>query len=130
MKQLAPYLMFAGDCREAMEFYKECLDGEITVMDTFGNAPIDFPDEASNMIFNSEVRAGNICIKASDNPGLTKGSPSETNFSLFVSFTEGAEFKEAFEKLSADGDVTMKNGEHFMMLKDKFGISWMLVLGE
>ena len=32
MKQMIPYLAFNGNCREAMEFCKECLGGELEFM--------------------------------------------------------------------------------------------------
>jgi PhnB protein len=32
MTEINPYLNFNGSCREAMNFYKECLGGELTLM--------------------------------------------------------------------------------------------------
>ncbi len=40
MKPLTPYLFFAGNAREAMEFYKDCFDGKLEVM-TYADAPED-----------------------------------------------------------------------------------------
>jgi PhnB protein len=37
MKEATPYLIFNGNCREAMTFYQSCLGGELNVM-TFGEA--------------------------------------------------------------------------------------------
>lgn len=37
--RFVPYLNFKGDCREAFEFYAKLLDGEITGIFTFGEAP-------------------------------------------------------------------------------------------
>ena len=36
MKTLTPYLLFAGNCREAINYYREVLNGEITQIQTFG----------------------------------------------------------------------------------------------
>ncbi|NNE98303.1 MAG: VOC family protein [Pyrinomonadaceae bacterium] len=126
MKTLTPYLMFTGKCREAMEFYRDCLDGEITIMQTCGEATIDFPEEASEMIFNSEMKAEGVCIKASDNPANHGKEINESNFSLFVHFSEQAEFESVGEKLAEGGSITMQDDGHFLMLQDKFGFSWML----
>ena len=30
MTTLTPYLLFDGNCKQAMEFYKSCLGGELT----------------------------------------------------------------------------------------------------
>ena len=55
MKKLNPYLMFSGNCKEAMTFYKECLDGEIVSMETFENSPVDVPNECSHFRFQITV---------------------------------------------------------------------------
>ncbi len=126
MKTLVPYLFFAGNCREAMNFYKDCLSGEITIMQTCGEAPIAFPPEAGEMIFNSEMQSEGVTIKASDNSELKSEMVGEKNFCLFVNFTEKSEFKDACTKLSENGKIVMQHDEQFVMLKDKFGFSWML----
>lgn len=131
MKQLYPYLIFTGNCREAMEFYRDCLDGEITLMQPFSEAPMDVPGEAKHLIFNSEMLAGDICIKASDNMP-TNETISGNNFSMFTHFSEQAEMLTAFTKLSSDGNVMMPVGDtptggKFGMLADKYGVQWMLV---
>ncbi len=126
MKTLVPYLMFTGKCREAMEFYARCLGGEITIMQTCGESPIDFPPEAADKIFNSEVRAEGVCIKASDNPAKDGQAIVEPPFSLFVSFTDASEYASVGNKLAEGGHVTMDHDGAFMMLTDKFGYSWML----
>lgn len=63
-----------------MEFYKESLIGEITLMQTFGDSPVDVPEESQDQIFNSELRVGDLCIKASPMLGreqrLPTGAPS------------------------------------------------------
>jgi PhnB protein len=40
MTQINAYVGFNGKCREAMTFYKECLDGELTLQ-TFGGSPME-----------------------------------------------------------------------------------------
>ena len=38
--KLNPYFSFDGRCREAFEFYKKALGGQITFMQTFGDSPM------------------------------------------------------------------------------------------
>jgi PhnB protein len=38
MMNLAPQLAFAGQCRQAFEFYAKLLGDKITVMNTFGGS--------------------------------------------------------------------------------------------
>jgi PhnB protein len=132
MKQMNPYLIFNGNCKEAMTFYKKCLEGEIKSMQTFEDAPMEFPEEARHLIFDSELRAENIIIKASDslpdNP-MVIGK----NFSLFVIFSDRKEIENVYNKLLEGGKINMlledtPSGGKFGMVADKFGIQWMLVL--
>lgn len=126
MKSLTPYLVFSGNCREAMEFYANVLNGTITSLTTFGTSPIEVPPELNNRIFDCELEAEKIHFKASDdlpNHSVKSGN----NFSLFVSFSESKEKENVFNKLSQGGKVLFPLDDNFGMLKDKFGIQWMIV---
>lgn len=129
MKQLNPYLMFPGTCKDALEFYKECFGGEILAMQTFAESPLDVADEQKDMIFNSVFKADYAVFMASDilpdNP-ITPGN----NFSLFMNFTEESELQDAFEKISAEGQVIMPLQGNFGMVMDKFNVQWMLSLSQ
>ena len=125
IKQVKPYLMFPGTCRQALEFYKNCFNGEIVMMQTFEESPVDVPEEFKNRIFNSEFRADNLCFMASDDlPGNEVKIGS--NFALFVIFSDKIEKEKVFNKLSEGGKVLFPMEENFGMLVDKFGIQWML----
>ncbi|MEM7127760.1 MAG: VOC family protein [Chloroflexota bacterium] len=131
MKQLQPYLIFTGNCREAMEFYRDCLNGEMTLMDTLADSPMDVPEEAAHLIFNSEMRAEGISIRASDNLPSNE-TIFGSNFSLFTQFSDKEEMSDAYDKLSVGGEVMMPladtpSGGSFGMFADKYGIQWMLV---
>ncbi|GAB5527704.1 MAG: hypothetical protein Roseis2KO_55760 [Roseivirga sp.] len=67
MQASVPYLVFPGKCREAMSFYTRLFKATITTMQTFGESPMEAPAESTDLIFNSELRAGDLVIKASDN---------------------------------------------------------------
>lgn len=126
MNTITPYLVFPGNCKEAMEYYASVFEGEITLMVTFQDSPVPVTDNASDRIYNSEMRAGDLIIKASDDiPGyeVTQGS----NFSLFVPFEHSDRKKSIFERLSKDGKILFPIEDNFGMCKDRFGIQWMVV---
>ncbi|MEO1050908.1 MAG: VOC family protein [Bacteroidota bacterium] len=126
MQQLIPYLVYPGNCKEAMQFYASCLHGEITILQTFGESPIDVPAEVADRIFNAEVKAGNITLKASDDmPGheVKQG----TSVSLYLVFDDKDAKKVAFDKLADGGKILFPLKDDFGMLKDKFGVQWMVV---
>ena len=64
MKQLLIYLIFNGQCREALAFYEHCLNGKITSIQTFEESPLAIQNEYKHYIFDSELQAGEILIKA------------------------------------------------------------------
>ncbi len=127
MVTLIPYLVFSGNCKEALEFYATVFKGEIVSIQTFGDAPMDFPETSKNRIFDSEFKTGNIHFKASDdfppNQTVTKG----TNFSLFVYFSDTTFKKEVFQELPKEGVVLFPLDENFGMLKDTYEMQWMFV---
>ena len=125
MKQALPYLIFSGNCREAMEFYAECLNGEITSIQTVGDSPMTVPVEHKDRIFDAELQAEGIRIKASDDmPGQPQAKGQ--NFAVFINFSDHDEQKQVFDKLSQDGHVQFPLENNFGMLVDKYEIQWML----
>jgi len=130
MKKLKPYIIFQGKCEEALTFYKECLNGEITIMQTFEDSPLDMPEEYKQKIFNAEFQADDICFGASDSVPAYE-IPIGKNFALFINFSEDEEIEKVFAKLSEGGTIIMplevsSSGTRFGMLADKYGIQWML----
>lgn len=125
MEQLTPYLIFRGDCKQALKFYRDCFNGEITVKQTFADANMDVPEPFKDKIFNSELCIKHLCIMASDSipPYEIKVG---TNFALFVKFKDDHELKTAYGKLAEKGNIIMPLENNFAMLIDRFGIQWML----
>ena len=127
MKNVKPYLIFAGNCEEALNFYAESLGGEIAMLQTFADAPFDVPEEAEGKVFNSLFQAGDINFMASDDMPPYKTTVG-TNFAMFVTFSDATEHESAYTKLSEGGNATMPLDGGFGMLTDKYGIQWMLAL--
>ncbi|MGE3801267.1 MAG: VOC family protein [Candidatus Kapaibacterium sp.] len=127
MKSLIPYLVFPGNCREVIEFYSEVLKGELTHIQTFGESPIDVPEDFKDRVFDSELKAENIHLKASDdlpNHPVQLG----TNISMFVMFSDRQEGEEVFNQLAEGGNVLFPLNQNFGMLRDKFSVQWLLVI--
>jgi len=135
MKTLNVYLTFDGNCREAMEHYRDCLKGEIVNMQTFKDNPMPgIPDHWIDKIMHATLQADGIVIMASDtmpDSKLDKGN----NISLSLDLDSEAEQDRVFKELSEGGKVSMELqktfwGSRFGMLTDKFGVHWMLSYGE
>ena len=130
MTTLSTYILFDGNCRQAMDFYKSCFGGELA-QTSVGESPMKnmFPEAMHQKIVNAKLVAKNVDISASDwlHPGQT---PVKGNMvCLYLTGGKPAQLKVLFDKLSAEADVTdpLKQ-EVFGMygaLNDKFGIRWM-----
>jgi PhnB protein len=128
--KLNPYLNFAGNAEEAIEFYKNALDGEVVMLSRFGESPMPSDDDWKQKIMHSRIVFGDNIIMISD---AMKGSPFSTNgnIQLSIGLDDEAKTNEIFNRLSEGGTVTMPLakqfwGDIFGMLQDKFGVDWML----
>ena len=108
-----------------MTTYASVFDGVVTIMTTLGDSPVEVPDVAAGLIFNSEMRAGQFVIKASDDPNPGEGAAT---VSLFVSFEDADARATAFTSLADGGTVLFEIDGPFSMVEDRFGTRWMLVL--
>jgi PhnB protein len=130
MKGFNPYLTFNGNCREALNFYKDCFNGEIQQLMTFGEAKMGDNEQEKNRIMHSHFRAGSIFFMASDSmPQQPVNGGS--NVTLNIDFQDVPTEEKIFNKLAQGGKVTMPLqdtfwGARFGMLTDKFGINWMM----
>jgi PhnB protein len=130
---LEPYIFFKGNCREAMEFYKEVFGGKLD-MSTVGDSP-DVPGMNGvdkNWIMHSSLSGGDIKLMASDS---TKASDRAAKVELSLGGTDEAHMRKIFDGLSEGGTVKMPLekqfwGDTFGMLSDKFGVDWNMNIGD
>jgi PhnB protein len=66
--QLEPYLFFHGRCEEALNFYKDCLRGEISELNRFAGSPMEseVSSDYKNKIMHASFVAGDVKFMASD----------------------------------------------------------------
>jgi len=124
-----PYITFKGNCRDAIEFYKNALGGEVLFIQTVGESPMSNMGPAEN-IMHSTIKVGDTTIMMSDDP-RPDSTASGGNVSLAIGLDDPARAKQMFENLEKGGSVIMPLGktywaEAFGMLTDKFGVRWMV----
>jgi PhnB protein len=126
--QLTPYVIFNGNCEEALKFYEAALGGTTghisRYADAQGHAMGMTPDKIMHTHFAVQ---GNILFMASDGPSDATDSGM---VNLCLNFTDSGRMQSSFARLSEGGTVTMDLqdtfwGATFGMLKDKYGIKWM-----
>lgn len=131
MIKLSPYLRFNdGKCREAMNFYKECLGGQLEIQ-TIGESPMakEMPPEKQDYIMQSTLEKENVLLMASDM--MRDKATVGDNISIAYACESDEEIKTLFSKLSEGGEVFMPLdevywGATFGVVTDKYGIEWML----
>jgi PhnB protein len=131
MKQIHSYLTFNGNCREAMNFYQECLGGEL-FLQPIGTSPMSemMPPERKDSILHATLTNGNVVIMGSDmvdNKGLIRGNA----MSMMLNCSSEIEIRATFDKLASGGDATHPLEDTFWNalfggLTDRFGNRWLL----
>lgn len=130
--RLNPYLNFGDNAREAMEFYRSVLGGELTIstFGEYGGAPEGLSED--NVMHAMLVGPDDFALMASDTPGgISHDSGQGGRISLSLSGDEATRRRGYFEKLAEGGTITMPLemqmwGDEFGMLVDRFGIAWMV----
>ncbi|MFD2469430.1 VOC family protein [Amycolatopsis silviterrae] len=132
--KLNPYISFAGNAREAMEYYHSVFGGDLA-LNTYGDSGA--PAEAGNAgnIMHALLEGDNgFTLMASDVPPGMEHHPG-TNISVSLSGDDGDLLRHCWEKLSDGGSVTVPLekqmwGDEFGACTDRFGISWMVNIGQ
>jgi PhnB protein len=132
MTTLTPYLLLDGKCHQAMEFYRSCLGGELTVIKVKDSPMKDhMPAVQQDKVLNARLRSGNLEISASDWLRPDRTPICGNTVCLYLSGGTLHELKALFEKLSEGADVTDPLKEQFFgtygALNDKFEVRWMFV---
>ncbi len=131
MAKLNPFVRFNdGKCREAMNFYKACLGGELEFM-TVKDSPMakDMSAESQGLIMHSTLKKNGWVLIGSDMMRDKAKNGDQVGVSLECESDE--EIKTIFAKLSEGGEVFMPLedafwGATFGMVTDKYGVEWML----
>ena len=133
MTKLNAYLFFDGNCRDAMNFYKDIFGGELVLMPV-GESPAaqHMPPETHQKIMHSMLSTAGIVLMASD---MINGEKIENGntISLCLTFTSKEEMQSLFDKLAGGGNVTSPLKDEFFgtfgALTDKFDMKWMFEWG-
>jgi PhnB protein len=135
MLRCTPFLLFDGNCAEAMTFYHECLGGELTLTKLGDSSMKDLlPPEKHNRLINAHLKTGNIEISATDWMASPAFEPLQGNtFAIFVVGEEYDELKAAFEKLADGADKQRFQELHdlpigtYGQFYDKYGVQWIFL---
>jgi PhnB protein len=126
MTTLTPYLLFDGNCKQAMEFYKSCFGGELT---EDSPAKSSMPASQHEKILNARLKSRNVDLSGSDWLRLDQSRVPGNAVCLYLNGGSFQELNTLFARLAEGGEVTDALTEMFFgtygALNDKFGIRWM-----
>ena len=131
--RLNPYISFAGNAREAMEFYQRVFDGTLT-LNTFGEfGPPDAPGADKIMHAQLETESGFTLMGADTPPGTEHELGN--NIAVSLSGDDAEQLRGYWAKLAEGGAVSVPLepqmwGDEFGMCVDQFGIGWMVNIGQ
>jgi PhnB protein len=132
MLYCTPFLLFDGNCAEAMNFYHQCLGGELTLT-RLGDTPMkeQFPPQKHNRMINAHLKSGALEISATDWMASPAFNPILGNMSaIFVVGSTFEELKTVFDKLKDGAEKERFQELHDMpfgtygQFYDKYGVQW------
>ncbi|MFD9740458.1 VOC family protein [Umezawaea sp. NPDC059074] len=131
--RLNPYISFVDNAREAMEFYQGVFGGTL-VLNTFGEFGGDdtpFSDKIMHGMLETE---NGFTLMAADTPPGMEHNPG-TNITVSLSGDDGDALRGYWDKLAEGGAVTVPLekqmwGDEFGACVDRYGIPWMVNIGQ
>jgi len=133
--QIQPYLFFDGRCEEALDFYKAAAGAKVEMLMRYKENPernkAMEPPGADDKVMHASFKIGDTMILASD--GNNTGKPKFDGFSLAISVKDEAEADKTYTALAKGGEASMPLTKTFFspkfgMLRDKFGVNWMVMV--
>jgi len=131
MLRLTPFLLFDGNCAEAMKFYQAGLGGDLTLI-RLGDTPMKdgFPVEQHHKVTYAYLKSDRIEFSATDWLHPTQIPKQGNTAAMYLTGDSPDELRASFDKL-ADGALK----EFFVELKempfglyghftDRYGVGW------
>lgn len=133
--RLNPYISFNGDARQALEFYQQVFGGDLS-LNTYGDFGTDDHGQADKIMHGMlETDRGFTLMGADHPPGSEHRPGNNIAVSLSGDSADAGTLRGYWEKLSDGGTVsvpleTQMWGDEFGMCVDRFGIAWMVNIGQ
>ncbi|GAB2575375.1 VOC family protein [Kribbella endophytica] len=127
------HLNFRGQARAALEFYRTVFGGEIALV-TYGDAGQAQDPAAADQIMWGQVQGGQgIHVMAYDVPAWMQYEPGVNAVFVSLRGTDADELTAYWKELADGADVVQDLGPAawsplYGMLKDRFGVVWVLDL--
>jgi len=131
MLRLTPFLLFDGNCAEAMEFYAACFGGDLMLI-RLAETPMksNFPLEQHQKVTHAHLKSDAVEFSATDWLHPTHIRKQGNTTAMYVTSADRDELRAIFDKLSNGA-----NKEFFVALMempfglygrmtDRYGVEW------
>lgn len=132
-----PYLFLNGRCEEAIDFYRDALGASLIMLMRYRDSPdapsMPLPPGWGDKVMHASFRIGETRLMASD--GCSAEPTPISGVALSVQMPDASAAQRAFAALADGGDIQMPLSATFFspcfgMLRDRFGVAWMLIVPE
>lgn len=131
MLNLTPFLLFDGNCAEAMEFYQSCLQGELTVT-RVADTPMknQLPPEKHHRVAYARLTSGDIEFSATDWLHPTRAPKQGNTVAMYINGGKYNELRTIFDSLARGADKALLDDLRdlpfgaYGHLADKYGVHW------
>jgi PhnB protein len=132
MINLTPFLLFDGNCAEAMAFYQSCLGGELTLT-RISDTPMkaQAPAEHQHKVAFGRLKSGAIEFAATDWMHRTRTPKQGNTVCMYINGGTHSELRTIFDQLAVGADPALLDELREMPfgsyghLADKFGVHWL-----
>ena len=128
---LCPFLLFDGNCAEAMRFYQSCLGGELEITLVRDTPMKDHaPETLHDKVAYAHLRSDSIEISATDWQHQTRLPRQGNTVGLYLSGGAHPELKDVFDKLAVGADPNLLDELRelpvgiYGHLADRYGVHW------
>lgn len=126
--QIIPRVIFNGNCKEAIELYKDYFGATVDYIVNYGSANKGLEDQ-KGLILNAQIDVKGNKFQFADHLGQEIIGGNQITFNVFMEDSE--EVKSIFNNMKKDGTVIMEPIVTFFSpchctIKDKFGITWQI----
>lgn len=128
---LSPFLLFDGNCAEAMAFYQSCLGGDFTVTRVADTPMKDhMPSGQHQKVAYARLKSESMEFSATDWLHTTRAPKQGNTVAMYVSGATYMELRVIFDKLAEGADKALLDELQdlpfgtYGHLADKFGVHW------
>jgi PhnB protein len=128
---LTPFLLFDGNCAEAMAFYRSCLGGELTIT-RVADTPMkgQMPPEQHHKVAHAILKSPAIEFSATDWLHPTRTPRQGNTVAMYISGARYSELRAIFDKLAVGANQELLDDLRdlpfgsYGHLADKYGVHW------